>query len=190
MPRALHLISLPALLLALASCTTNGGNTFIVATKVILPTGLDPVTGACAQPVFSPNSPETSYAVFGTDAPLKMGLVLENRMKSTPIGDRLNSNDFTSTSAVIKYESTGTGAINIPERTVPAQGYIPATGSGEAVIDVVSTADAATLKTQMGTDLYVRVNIHVVGKLNDGHTVQSSDYFFIVTAGAKSSQCQ
>ena len=190
MPRALRLISLPALLLAALSCTTNGGNTFLVATKITLPTGLDPVTGICAQPTFDPTAKEAVYAFFGTDAPLTMGLVLENRLTSADKGEHLQSNDFTTTSVVIKYESTGTAAITIPERTVAAQGYIKAKGSGAAVIDVVSTKDAATLNTQLGTDLYVRVNVHAVGKLNDGHTVQSSDYFFLVQPGAKSSRCQ
>lgn len=190
MPRALRLISLPALLLAALSCTTNGGNTFLVATKIILPTGLDPATGLCAQPLFDPAAKEVAYASFGTDAPLQMGLILENRLINAAKGERLPSNDFTTTSAVIKYESTGSAAISIPERTVAAQGYVPAAGSGAAIIDVVSKADAATLATQLGTELYVRVNIHVVGKLNDGHSVQSSDYFFLVRPGTKSSRCQ
>ncbi len=189
MPRALHLISLPALLLALASCTTNGGNTFLVATKIILPTGLDPVTGLCLAPVFSPNSDETVFAFFGTDVPLKMGLVLENRLLAATKGEHFQSNDFATQSVVIRYESTGAAAINIQERTIAAQGYVPATGKSAAIADVVSLADAATLNTQLGAEQYVRVNIHAVGKLNDGHTVQSSDYSFIVQRGAKSSIC-
>jgi hypothetical protein len=101
----------------------------------------------------------------------------------------LQSNDFTATTLVISYQSTGTAAIDIPERTVAAQGYVPAAGSATAVADVVSVADATKLKTQLGTELYVRVNVHAVGKLNDGHTVQSSDYSFLVQTGPKSSQC-
>ena len=189
MPRALRVISFPAMLLAAFACTTNGGNTFLVSTKIVLPTGLDPATGVCAAPTFSASVPETAFAVFGTDVPLKMGLVLENRLVAANVSAHLQSNDFSASSLVISYQTTGAATINVPERTVAAQGYVPAAGTAAAIADVVSVADATTLKTQLGAEQYVRVNIHAVGKLNDGHTVQSSDYSFIVRAGTKSSTC-
>ena len=189
MPRALRLSSLPALLLALASCTTNGGNTFLVSTRIVLPSGYDATTNTCTSRTFKPEAAEAIYANFGTDNPLTMGLVLDNRLSTTVAGAHDQSNDFTGTALVIKYESAGSGVISIPERTVSAQGYVPATAKAAVVADVVSTTDAATLKGQMGTDLYVRVNIHAVGYLNDGHKVQSSDYSFLVKAAAKTDLC-
>ena len=183
MTRALHKLAIPALSAALlvSSCTTHGGNTFVVAARVIAAVGTqDPITKAITACKYDPGSKETVFPPFDTASALALGVVLNNRLPSTSTPTRPESNDFTAEKFVINYESTGTGTVSIAEQTLPAQGSVPAGATGVAVGVVMPVTVATTLAGQPS----VRVHLYVIGRLLDGTTVKSSDYEFIAVPSA------
>jgi hypothetical protein len=183
MTRALHLV-VPALLLLSAACTTNGGNTFLVATKVIYATGTAGPGGTCLNATLTPSTGEALFPTYATSTPSAMllGLVVDNRLSSTVASDnRKQSNDWTAEKGIVSYEGVGSGAINLPERSLPVQGYVPAGTIGAVLTTIISKEDVALLQATQPT---FRVKVHLTGKLNDGSTVQTSDYEFIATPGS------
>ena len=183
MARALH-PALSALLLAtaLSSCTTNGGNTFLVATKVVFGSGVvDPATGNCTPPVvFSASTDEALFPTFKAGTEMQLGIVVNSRLSSGTTGARFQTNDWFAERVVVSYEATGSKAVNIPERTLPAQGYVAAAGSGVALGVLISKDDSVALAALSS----VRLRVHVIGKLGDGSTAQTSDYEFIAVPGS------
>jgi hypothetical protein len=180
MARALRI--LPALaLVALASCTTDGGNTFIVLEKLIVPTGTPDATGQCASMKLTADLPEDLLPGFAAGTAFWRGLSINNRLPSTVQGTtRLVSNDFFAESAVVSYEAAGSsGTATVPTRTVAVQGKIDTGSKGAVYGELISATDTVALAA-LGK---VRVHVYVKGKLNDGTTVQSSDYDFVVVAG-------
>jgi hypothetical protein len=180
MPRALHL-AVSALLISSAACTTNGGNTFLVATKVVMATGtIDPVTKLCVGATLSASSPEVLPSFKPGTELFGLGIVVDNRLPTTVTSvNRLQSNDWVADTAVISYESTGSGAVNVPERTYSWQGYVPASASAVTTGRLISSTDSTLLAAATS----IRIRMHLTGKLNDGSTAQTSDYEFLVLQG-------
>ena len=181
MTRALNQLVIPALSAALlASCTTHGGNTFLLATKVIAATGtLDPLTKLITGCKLDPGAKELAFPAFDTTNALALGIVLENRLAATATVTKPESNDFVAEKFVVNYESTGTGSVSISEQSLPAQGYVTAGGIGVAV-GLLMPVSVETALTGLSS---VRIHVYVVGKLSDGTTVKSSDYEFIAVPG-------
>ena len=189
MTRALHQLAIPAALCAglLGSCTTHGGNTFVVTTKIVQPTGtLDAVTKVVTNCVIDPGSPELNFPAFNTTVPLQLGIVLQNRLIAGSTPTRPQSNDFVAEKVVINYESTNTGTPGVPEQNLPAQGFVPAGGSAAISAVLIPAGAIATALTALPS---VRVHLYVVGRLGDGSTVKTSDYEFIAVPGAATTGC-
>ena len=187
MTRATYQLAIPALFAALlGSCgSTHGGNTFVVATKVIQPSGtIDATTKLVTNCIVSADSPEVLFPTFnGTDS-LALGIALENRLQAIAT-TRPESNDFVAEVVVVNYESTDGNSIAVPEQRLPVQGFVAAGNKGA----VYGTLIPAVLGSGALKGKTVRVHLYVVGRLNDGSTVKSSDYEFIAVSGPVTTAC-
>ena len=165
-----------------ASCKTNGRNSYLTVTKMVLGT---PSGTACK---YDPSADESDFASIDPAANTggTMGVVLQNNLKDPSTVNTLfnaNSATFHPHQVVADYEVIG--GTTLAGQIIPVSGtQVPAGGSAPVLVPFFSPAATATLIGE------IRVTFHVEGKLDDGSVVKSSEHEYIFltcsTAGCNS----
>jgi hypothetical protein len=175
--------------LSAASCSTNGGNSALVVTKVVLGTATtDPGPPATTTCTYAPGSEEFDFAQIDPAANSggTMGVVVQNNITDpsqfNPIL-RANSATFHPHQAVADYEVIGGPTVST--QIIPASGSVPAGGgTGAVLVPFFSPIPVSTLSG------IIRVTFHIEGKLDDGSNVRTSkrEYIFVTcnTSGCNS----
>ena len=172
-----------SLALLAAACTTKGENSALVITKVLTSKGTT-TAGVTTCPTIAAGDTELSFINIGPDNFGQVGLVVDNRIVDPSTQNallRTNSADFLPHQVVASYEVLGTGTVNAPA-TVAAAGDVPPKTAGPVIVPALfpSTFGAAAGGIAAGT--FIRVTLHIEGKLADGSTVKTSEREYLFRA--------
>jgi hypothetical protein len=186
MKRSAILILTAAALASLGSCTTTGGDSFVVITRVVQATGAAIVAGSPVQPcTVDSSAPEVLAPAFDPAIGLDIFFAVENRAPTVVTTPRLESNDFLVDQAILSYEVVGGGGTAPADSSAAAQGFVLAGNKSAAfVVQAVAAGKVTAGQT-------LRVHIYLQGKLLDGTTVRTNNYEFIAAAvtGAGDGSC-
>jgi hypothetical protein len=163
-------------LLGTGCLVSDGTNSVIVVTKVIVATPATSTTASSAC-VYDPATAELTFGTFDPAAGYVHGIVLENRLQdNAKLGPgRINTNDFQVEYATINYEVVSGPAQNLPEQTVPGNSLIATGGKGITQLRLVPPAFVTS-----GTSLRIHIQVH--GRLLDGKGIKSSAYEYVAFA--------
>ena len=179
-------------LLAFA-CTTNGGRSDLVITKVVEATGGG--TGPC---IFSSSTDELALSTIDPAANVGevAAVVKNNLLDPSAINPDLytNSAQFQPHQVVVSYEALprAPGAAApyvIPQQIIAAGGVVvPQGGTGTVAAALFLPG---VLPAGFAAGDIIRTSFHVEGKLADGRTVSTSqrEYLFRICTGCATNVC-
>jgi hypothetical protein len=181
-----------------AACTTKGENSALVTTRVVTGVASGAATDAGTTPIvctLSATAAELTFIPLGPDNIGQVGVGVDNRLVDPSAQNtlfRTNSADFYAHQAVVSYEIIGGGGSITASTTPPASGLVPSGQSGTIGVALFPSKFSGQ-SSGIAAGTFIRVTLHIEGKLLDGSSVKSSDREFLfqtcATAGCAGNPC-
>jgi hypothetical protein len=173
-------------LLAAAACTTNGYNSALPITSVVLGTEAA-ATDAGPSCTFTTSAVETDFPTFNPTDPTNLsglvGFVVRNQLVSAAASNpvlRANTTDFTPHQAVVQYEIVGS-TTTIPQQVIPvSSSSVSSGGVAPVVVPVFSPLVVRTALAALPAPAFVRTTTRIEGRLDDGSTARTSEHEYII----------